>query len=167
LLRHGLNRLKEQTKRDANDNAKGEIEGDGEIEGRFKGTREIEGDVAIRVICSDVSEELRPLQSPPTPIFETSLRSTLSLFGRGSPSLPGRRSIVSDLIAAGDLKSAMVDGIRYLWPAGRISRKPAVDGVRSLAPFDPVVWDRRRFEHLWAWPYRFEAYVPPAKRKLG
>jgi hypothetical protein len=31
----------------------------GEIEGG-----EIEGDVAIRAICSDVSEELRPLQSP-------------------------------------------------------------------------------------------------------
>jgi uncharacterized protein YcaQ len=101
------------------------------------------------------------------PISDTSLRSTLNLFGRGSPSLPGRRSIVSDLIAAGDLESAMVDGIRYLWAAGRISRKPAGEAVRFLAPFDPVVWDRRRFEHLWGWPYRFEAYVPPTKRKLG
>lgn len=39
--------------------------------------------------------------------------------------------------------------------------------VRLLAPFDPLVWDRRRFELLWGWPYRFEAYTPPAKRKLG
>jgi uncharacterized protein YcaQ len=39
--------------------------------------------------------------------------------------------------------------------------------VHFLAPFDPVVWDRRRFEHLWGWQYRFEAYVPPARRKLG
>jgi uncharacterized protein YcaQ len=36
-----------------------------------------------------------------------------------------------------------------------------------LAPFDPVVWDRARFEHFWGWPYRFEAYVPPAKRVRG
>ena len=36
-----------------------------------------------------------------------------------------------------------------------------------LAPFDPIVWDRRRFAHLWGWDYRFEAYTPPAKRKLG
>ena len=36
-----------------------------------------------------------------------------------------------------------------------------------LAPFDPVVWDRRRFEQLWGWAYRFEAYTPVAKRKLG
>ena len=39
--------------------------------------------------------------------------------------------------------------------------------VRLLAPFDPIVWDRRRFELLWGWPYRFEAYTPVAKRKLG
>ena len=36
-----------------------------------------------------------------------------------------------------------------------------------LAPFDPVVWDRRRFELLWGWPYRFEAYTPIKKRQWG
>jgi uncharacterized protein YcaQ len=39
--------------------------------------------------------------------------------------------------------------------------------VRLLAPFDPVVWDRRRFEILWGWAYRFEAYTPVARRTLG
>ena len=39
--------------------------------------------------------------------------------------------------------------------------------VRLLAPFDPIVWDRRRFELLWSWPYRFEAYTPVAKRRWG
>ena len=39
--------------------------------------------------------------------------------------------------------------------------------MRLLAPFDPVVWDRRRFEILWGWTYRFEAYTPAPKRKLG
>jgi uncharacterized protein YcaQ len=39
--------------------------------------------------------------------------------------------------------------------------------VRLLAPFDPVVWDRDRFELLWGWAYRFEAYTPREKRKLG
>ena len=33
--------------------------------------------------------------------------------------------------------------------------------------FDPIVWDRRRFELLWGWPYRFEAYTPAAKRIRG
>ncbi len=39
--------------------------------------------------------------------------------------------------------------------------------MRLLAPFDPVVWDRRRFEIFWAWAYRFEAYTPVAKRVRG
>jgi uncharacterized protein YcaQ len=39
--------------------------------------------------------------------------------------------------------------------------------VRFLAPFDPLVWDRRRFEHVWGWPYRFEAYTPPPRRQFG
>jgi uncharacterized protein YcaQ len=30
-----------------------------------------------------------------------------------------------------------------------------------------LVHDRDRFELLWAWVYRFEAYTPAAKRKLG
>jgi uncharacterized protein len=61
-----------------------------------------------------------------------------------------------------------VDGADWYWPPHeRPSLDPAPDVVRFLAPFDPVVWDRRRFEMLWAWAYRFEAYTPVAKRKLG
>ena len=41
------------------------------------------------------------------------------------------------------------------------------DRVRLLTPFDPIVWDRRRFTILWNWAYRFEAYTRPPKRKLG
>ena len=45
--------------------------------------------------------------------------------------------------------------------------RAAQDQLRLLAPFDPVVHDRARFELLWGWAYRFEAYTPAAKRKLG
>jgi len=65
------------------------------------------------------------------------------------------------------LGHAAVDGITYYWPAGETPDGEGPDAVRLLAPFDPVVWDRRRFEHLWGWPYRFEAYTPEAKRTLG
>jgi len=41
------------------------------------------------------------------------------------------------------------------------------DEVRLVTPFDPIVWDRRRFTMFWDWEYRFEAYTPPPKRKLG
>ena len=65
---------------------------------------------------------------------------------------------------------AAVDGADWIWPAGEhpASRRHAVDdSVRLLAPFDPIVWDRRRFETFWGWAYRFEAYTPAARRVLG
>jgi uncharacterized protein YcaQ len=61
-----------------------------------------------------------------------------------------------------------VDGVDWYWPAGdRPSRHVPDDAVRLLAPFDPIAWDRRRFELFWDWAYRFEAYTPAARRKLG
>ncbi len=60
-----------------------------------------------------------------------------------------------------------VEGIDWYWPSDIRSRTEADDEVRLLAPFDPIVWDRRRFEILWGWAYRFEAYTPVPKRKLG
>lgn len=78
-----------------------------------------------------------------------------------------RHDTVAALIRSGALEAADVDGIRYLWPAAIRGNAGIRQGVRFLAPFDPLVWDRRRFEHLWGWPYRFEAYTPPAKRRLG
>jgi uncharacterized protein YcaQ len=58
--------------------------------------------------------------------------------------------------------------VEWYWPAEKPpSAGEPDDLVRLLAPFDPVVWDRRRFEMLWGWAYRFEAYTPVPKRKLG
>ena len=63
---------------------------------------------------------------------------------------------------------ARVDGETWYWPSGTATLPdPPPAAVRLLAPFDPVVWDRQRFELLWGWTYRFEAYTPPAKRKFG
>ena len=63
------------------------------------------------------------------------------------------------------------EGVDWYWPAG--DSRPAAaswrpdSSVRLLTPFDPIVWDRRRFEIFWGWAYRFEAYTPASKRKLG
>jgi uncharacterized protein YcaQ len=66
------------------------------------------------------------------------------------------------------LSHARVDGVDWYWPAGeRLTESAPQDTVRLLAPFDPVVWDRRRFEMFWGWAYRFEAYTPVAKRTRG
>ena len=71
------------------------------------------------------------------------------------------------------LPLAVVDGVPWLWPAGehpasrRHATRAQADQVRLLAPFDPIVWDRRRFALLWGWDYRFEAYTPAPKRIRG
>ena len=63
-----------------------------------------------------------------------------------------------------------VDGVLWFWPQ---DEKPAAarhrvdDKLRFLTPFDPVVWDRRRFQLLWGWEYKSEAYVPAHKRRMG
>lgn len=71
------------------------------------------------------------------------------------------------------LNSTERDGVRWYWPedesiATRVAKSAANrEVVRLLAPFDPLVWDRRRFEFFWNWSYRFEAYTPAAKRVRG
>jgi uncharacterized protein YcaQ len=40
-------------------------------------------------------------------------------------------------------------------------------GVAFLAPLDPLAWDRDLLHHLWGFDYRWEVYVPAAKRRWG
>jgi uncharacterized protein YcaQ len=102
------------------------------------------------------------------PISDVSLRGTLVLMRRGAPGLGRMGPAIETLLASGALACAEADGERYLWPAAQpVARPEAARGVRFLAPFDPVVWDRRRFAHLWGWAYRFEAYTPAPRRQLG
>jgi len=66
------------------------------------------------------------------------------------------------------LAHVRVGGVDWYWPGEEDpARFESRDTVRFLTPFDPVVWDRDRFELLWGWQYRFEAYTPAPKRKLG
>src|SRR5262245_57055406 len=97
------------------------------------------------------------------PVSEKSLHANTARFRR----LGNTGPILLDLLKTGELASETIDGIKYLWlHSTRIHQEPART-VRFMAPFDPLVWDRRRFEHLWGWPYRFEAYTPRAKRLRG
>jgi uncharacterized protein YcaQ len=64
------------------------------------------------------------------------------------------------------LRHERVDGIEWFFPDTPLDTD-VDDAVRLLAPFDPIVWDRRRFEAFWGWPYRFEAYTPAPKRLYG
>jgi uncharacterized protein YcaQ len=77
------------------------------------------------------------------------------------------RPRLAELLASGALREARVEGWReaaYLHPEAG----PAPIEARSLlSPFDPVVWFRPRTRRLFGFDYRFEIFVPPAKRRWG
>ena len=82
---------------------------------------------------------------------------------------PQWRSILTPALerARARLSHARVEGSDWYWAAHEATDGEVKDVVRLLAPFDPLVWDRRRFELFWSWRYRFEAYTPAAKRTMG
>jgi uncharacterized protein len=105
------------------------------------------------------------------PLPERSLRELISHLRGGTPQWATLRRASFDR-AKTRLASALVDGVSWYWPRGESPTAKrhslqSTNAVRLLAPFDPVVWDRRRFELLWGWAYRFEAYTPAAKRVRG
>ena len=103
------------------------------------------------------------------PVSAVSLRGALALMSRRNPGLGPMGPVIAAALRSGALEQEEVDGESYLWPAqaGGRTQQPSPRDVRLLAPFDPLVWDRRRFEHLWGWAYRFEAYTPPPQRQFG
>lgn len=103
------------------------------------------------------------------PLPQQSLRRLVNMLQHGVPQW--KNELRNALHRATErLHSADVAGTRWLWPSDEhptSARWRTPQRVRLLAPFDPVVWDRDRFERLWGWAYRFEAYTPAAKRQRG
>ena len=103
------------------------------------------------------------------PLPAATLGQLISHLGGGAPQWRADRNGALQRARA-RLASAEVDGTAWYWPADETPgsrRHQADESVRLLAPFDPVVWDRRRFERFWGWAYRFEAYTPAPKRVRG
>ena len=98
------------------------------------------------------------------PVVERTLQESLFRlrrdFGKTKP-------VIRKMLKQGRLVQVTIDGINYITRSGLDTLEEPPKEVKFLAPFDPVVWDRRRFEHLWGWKYRFEAYTPADKRVRG
>jgi uncharacterized protein len=150
------------------------------IAGRIKGVRTY----AAPLAAQDVVDQAQLQAADPSaamdalidvivgkyaPLPERSLAELIRLLRGGVPQWDSLRK-QAFASARARLASAVVDGVAWYWPQGEsptAARHAPSDTVRLLAPFDPVVWDRRRFELLWGWAYRFEAYTPAAKRVRG
>ena len=138
------------------------------VVGRASGTRTygVASEAPVVAAPERLRGLLRAVAHVLAPVPARTLSSIAAYLTARLPGRPAHRPAIAALVASGELTSAEVDGVRYLWP--NAGRRAAVERrVRLLAPFDPVVWDRRRFEHLFGWAYRFEAYTPAARRVRG
>lgn len=92
--------------------------------------------------------------------------------------LPQKRTLanLSELVEAGQILMAKVEGWSepvYYHPANQALVEAAANDqlpaskTTLLSPFDPIVWDRKRAQDLFAFDYRIECYTPAPKRKYG
>jgi uncharacterized protein YcaQ len=82
------------------------------------------------------------------------------------------RPRIHELVESGDLRQVGVEGWRetaYLprEEAKRGAQERSAGARALLSPFDPLIWFRPRTKRLFHFDYRFEIFVPAAKRKWG
>ena len=137
---------------------------------RLYAVRPAEGEAPDPITAMDALVDVVVAKYAPLPL--ATLGQLISHLRGGAPQWAHLRAAALAR-AKQRLPQAEVGGVRWVWPDGEqpaSARHPSramTDSVRLLAPFDPIVWDRRRFELLWGWAYRFEAYTPAPKRVRG
>ena len=128
------------------------------------------GDLDTRTPAQRMDALLDLVIAKYAPLPAASLGQLLShLLRGGTPQWAAERAAAL-LRARERLSMLRLDGVDWYWPADEnpaSKRWQPDEAVRLLTPFDPVVWDRRRFELFWGWAYRFEAYTPAPQRVLG
>jgi hypothetical protein len=99
----------------------------------------------------------------------------------GTGATPARASLRAELVDRGDIVPLEVEGFKgpRFVPGDELALLDAAEaevaaggpmdgaGVAFLAPLDPLAWDRDMLSRLWGFDYRWEVYVPQAKRRYG
>lgn len=148
-------------------------------------------DLVERLFPAELLAERRPLEAQRRHRLLSRYRGhgllgttgAAEVMGGGTGTAADRRVTLAGLLADGSLVAVRVDGLRgERWlptadlplleqahqevaegrpPGGREA------GVAFLAPLDPLVWDRDLLARLFDFDYRWEVYVPAAKRRWG
>jgi len=135
-------------------------------------------DLAERVLPGDVLAK-------PEPTAEEAQRELIRIAARASGVATARelcgvsggyitlpktvmRPRIAELVEAGNLVPVQVEGVSqqsYLWSDAREAHR--VPARALLSPFDSLIWNRDRTEHLFGFHYRISIYTPAAERMHG
>jgi uncharacterized protein YcaQ len=95
----------------------------------------------------------------------------------GTGTAAERAARLEDLLSNGSLVPVEVEGVRGLrymlpeeLPILEATAKPTREGPPKavfLGPLDPFMWDRKLLLSLFSFEYKWEVYVPEAKRQHG
>jgi uncharacterized protein len=81
------------------------------------------------------------------------------------------QEVWSTSVPAAELVAVDVEGDRYHAVPATLDEAGGGDGpddrMRFIAPLDQLMWDRTAVERLFGFEYRWEVYVPEAKRRWG
>jgi hypothetical protein len=78
------------------------------------------------------------------------------------------RPRIAELVESAGLRQVRVEGWREpAYAPGDVEPARAINARALLSPFDPLIWFRPRTRRLFGFDYRFEIFVPQAKRKWG
>lgn len=77
------------------------------------------------------------------------------------------KRVVNELVESGDLIPANVEGVTKQSYLSSTAEDRPVDARALLSPFDTLIWNRDRTEHLFDFFYRISIYTPAAQRIHG